>query len=429
MAGVLVSTATAYSNQRKLDRCQNGVLWALVSKEAYHLIYSTDDGKTWTDYGNIGGSGGNYVENASLFIDLDDYLHIVYKNGFNGYITYLRGTPNAARTAWTLSPAATIRADALGDYPDVIAHREGTGWKAHIVASRHDTTTTDNTLYYPITIDSAGTITVGVEVSIGGVYGNTVAKFPSIDFRHTGDGKTVSANGPDLFVAWSAGATGAGLGIRFRKAVYSAGSWTWNAEREIDANQYVDNGSYRWLNCLFDGTRVLLGYVTYTGADIWFILKERDVGDTATTGLYAFNAVGGSAGDYVPEDGSMSYDAQGNVYFIGRYHEGPDRNPVGYRRWVRSTSTMEPFVLGSTELNHPVYASAKRGSSFARIEWIYTSGNNAPYQVKYDVLRTGTGVRVWNGSAWTVKPVKEWNGSAWVPRELKYWNGSVWVPA
>jgi hypothetical protein len=37
-----------------------------------------------------------------------------------------------------------------------------------------------------------------------------------------------------------------------------------------------------------------------------------------------------------------------------------------------------------------------------------------------------SGVKVWTGSAWTVKPVKVWTGAAWVPKPVKTWNGSVW---
>ncbi len=39
-----------------------------------------------------------------------------------------------------------------------------------------------------------------------------------------------------------------------------------------------------------------------------------------------------------------------------------------------------------------------------------------------------TGVKVWNGSAWTNATPKVWNGSAWTPLLAgKVWNGSAWV--
>lgn len=40
---------------------------------------------------------------------------------------------------------------------------------------------------------------------------------------------------------------------------------------------------------------------------------------------------------------------------------------------------------------------------------------------------TTTLAKVWNGTAWVVKPVKYWNGSAWVTKPVKRWSGSAWV--
>lgn len=58
--------------------------------------------------------------------------------------------------------------------------------------------------------------------------------------------------------------------------------------------------------------------------------------------------------------------------------------------------------------------------------------NNAGPTVFADWLwepLTGTTgeIKVWNGSAWVIKPVKVWNGSAWVVKPVKRWNGSAWV--
>jgi len=40
---------------------------------------------------------------------------------------------------------------------------------------------------------------------------------------------------------------------------------------------------------------------------------------------------------------------------------------------------------------------------------------------------TGGQIKVWDGSAWVLKPVKYYNGSAWVEKPLKRWTGSAWV--
>lgn len=33
---------------------------------------------------------------------------------------------------------------------------------------------------------------------------------------------------------------------------------------------------------------------------------------------------------------------------------------------------------------------------------------------------------LWNGTAWSQKPLNIWNGSAWVTKPLERWNGTVW---
>jgi hypothetical protein len=35
-------------------------------------------------------------------------------------------------------------------------------------------------------------------------------------------------------------------------------------------------------------------------------------------------------------------------------------------------------------------------------------------------------MKIYNGSAWALKPVKVWNGSSWVTKPVKFWNGSTW---
>lgn len=278
------ATATAYSNQRKIDRCQNGVLWKvhLATTAIFEFHYSTDDGATWTEdtSADINTGGDTYVPNGSFFIDLDDYAHFVYKDGSDGYIYYVRGTPNAGRTAWTWSSAVVLRDTTPHNYPDLVAHRNGTGWSVHVVWSA--TTATDNYVYYNrLTIASDGTPTDHGDSGLAGTYSNANTTWPSIDFNHTGDGKTVAGGTPHLYVAWSAGAAGAGLGIRFKKATYSDGSWTWGTEREIDSTRYIEGPRY-YVNCLFDGTRVIIAGMLWDGAADDILLYERDAADTTT---------------------------------------------------------------------------------------------------------------------------------------------------
>ena len=385
------ATATAYSNQRKVDRTSNGVLWAGYTysfSSVYPLFYSLDGGATWNNPGGhpANGSGAitnSYTRNFSFFIDLDDYCHIVFKDNSDGYIYYRRGTPNAGRTAWTWSAAVNVyNAVNNGDVPDVVAHREGTGWVAHVSLGRPvDAVSSVRVMHIPIASDgTVGSLTTDNIASAS--YGSTTQRYPSIDFHHTGDGKTVKDGTPHLYVAWSAGNIGAGKGIRFRKATYNAGAWTWGTEREINSSYYIDNTS-RWLNCLFDGTRVIIGgYLRSAGNYLW--LWERDVADTTTTTL--LNELPGSGS--VPNEktsGSMSYDGQGNVYLVGRTDALDASLDIFVTKWTRADGSLTTTKVADVTQSVP-YISCKRGYAGDAIEFIYTDGSSSPYPVKFAAI-------------------------------------------
>lgn len=38
-----------------------------------------------------------------------------------------------------------------------------------------------------------------------------------------------------------------------------------------------------------------------------------------------------------------------------------------------------------------------------------------------------TGMKVWDGSSWTYKPLKVWDGSSWIAKPIKHWDGNEWV--
>ncbi|MEX0748741.1 MAG: hypothetical protein WD467_03510 [Candidatus Saccharimonadales bacterium] len=381
-----VSTATAYSNQRKVDRCQNGVLWSFFNNGSgvVEPWYSEDDGVTWTNGGaNFSTNNASYTPNFSVFIDLDDYCHVVYKNGNSGYIEYRRGTPNAGRTAWTWTSAHEVFGHASFNYPDLVAHREGSGWAVHLAAG-YVTTGYAQMYGHRFDIDSGGTIT---PVSLGVItnnYNSGVQLFPSIDFNHTGDGKTVAGSTPHIYMAWSAGATGTGNGVRFKKATYSGGSWTWGTEREIDSTRYFPF-SNRNAVCLFDGTRVIIaGHVYDASGNDDIVLYERDVADTTTTTRILLDNANSNQWHLV---GSYTYDGEGNVYYFG-----VNNGELIYRKWVRATTTFEAeVIIDSTNIsNSAAWVSTKRGHSSNRIEYIYTDGVSSPYNITYGSILLNT---------------------------------------
>lgn len=384
--------ATAAFNGRHLDRTQDGTLWAVQvgsgGASGLYLTYSKDSGATWTPVAAVLTQA---VRSPSLFIDLDDFAHLVYRDGSDGFIKYLRGTPNAARTAWTWSTAVDLGGGATAyDLPDVVAHREGTGWVAHVVASHTNPGPGNNVMYSRLAITSGQTISATGPGFIGTNYGVNAATYPSIDFNHTGDGKTVAGGAPHLYVGWSSG--GSQNSLRFRKAVYGGGAWTWNAERVLDqgliAPPYVsDTSAGNWQQTFFDGTRVttvIVGSAGNNNDGLHFF--ERDAADTTTTHRVVLNWFNGSTNDLTRYlwYGSASYDSAGNVYVFGRDQSGGgDTRKVNWRKWNRATATLGPINTFDATGNHTPYISAKRGHSAGSIDYAWTDGAG-PYTVQFD---------------------------------------------
>lgn len=395
---------TTFSNERKVDRTSNGVLWVARGNntsgttENVDLYYSTDNGQNWTLSSWVVGtnSSTNSTVTSSFFIDIDDYAHIVYKDKTNGYIYYRRGTPNANRTSWSWSAATAVVTSSYYDYPDVVAHREGSGWQVHVIFTQATTVSYSNKVYYSSSaISSAGAVgSFSSFVSIdSSKTANAKPGYPSVDFHHTGDGKTVSGGLPHLYVAWSAGSTGSGYGTRFKKATYSSGSWTWGTEREIDNTVYISRVS-EWINCLFDGTRVMIVAFVYALSGNYYVIGQRDEADTTTTEP-VYLAPSGSEGAYY---GGATYDQDGNIYIFG---QGNLTNKGSYRKWTRSTGSMGAEVSIGAYTNG---GSVKRGYSGNRLENVYVTGSANPYSVNYNYVALNTAPTVTINNPGTIDP-------------------------
>jgi hypothetical protein len=385
------ATATAFGNQRKIDRTQNGVLWAVTNAQAaggnYYVSaqYSTDGGTTWsTPVDVVAAQSSSTVSNSSFFIDVDDFAHLVYKGG-DGLLNYLRGTPNAARTAYAWSAVTQISASSAAfDYPDIVAFRDPANTGAWVAYAVYNTTGSATTKVFGrrINISSAGTITVTPATNTAGdqidttlATANSNPAYASIDFNHTGDGKTVAGGTPHLYIGWSAGATGAGYGIRFRKATYSAGSWTWGTEREIDNSLYVTTSSYVF-QCHFDGTRAVIAagaaYAGVAGATLF--IADRDAADNTTTVQQKVAYANNDAGALFTS--SSNYDSAGNVTFFGI-----GQTSLISRKWTRSGNTLStPTTIGSASAAQG-YFSARRGYQGQALDYVYTAGTASPYTV------------------------------------------------
>lgn len=371
------SQATAFSNQKKMVVRSNGQMVLVITDTAANgkFLYSTDDGETWNDYGlDIAGWANGSL---ALYTDtgferivaawkqsgvgggrIDGHIYVAVGDFFGGFGAAVDIT--AGSTSW--------------NFVDLVAHAEGTGGQIHVVAS-YQTGAASIVTYWAIPVGATGVPGVPVQTNISPDYGMSAHTYPSIDIN------PVTKN---LFCAWSAGAAGAGKGIRFRKATYAAGAWTWGTEREIDSTTFVFNQDYSII-CRWDALNnlAIIGLpVAYNGAVLVEKVYQRDAADTTTTTLLSDTTT-----TTYHCNGSMVVAPNGDIYLFGALHAaiGSGQQPLSYRKLTRLTATTVsdggyvPFTYGDQRWVNALYSANK-------IRMVYTGGNNPPYQVRYDQL-------------------------------------------
>ncbi|TNF82062.1 MAG: hypothetical protein JSW51_03070 [Gemmatimonadota bacterium] len=132
MATVDTSTTNDAIQSDSYAYASNGVKWVAYDNGS-NIELEYDSGSGWTSDGTVGSAG----KQANLFIDEDDYAHLVMYD--SGRIDYYRGTPNGGITSWTWAgPTAIEVSDNVEHNPRVVAHSEGTGWKAHVIWGAKD---------------------------------------------------------------------------------------------------------------------------------------------------------------------------------------------------------------------------------------------------------------------------------------------------
>lgn len=402
------ASATAAFNGRRVDRCQDGTLVVAQTSTSANteLWYSKDNGATWTHTGT--GTDVAGATNVSMFVTLDDTIALVWKQSgtggsrTSGYVYMAWGTPNAGRTAWTWGAATVIATNANFDYPDVVVCRRPgsspTTWDAFVVLS-YQVSTTNMATYSRYAIASDGTIgarvndglpdSVGGDTpgSLGGPYAVGAHTYPSIDFDHTGDGKTVAGGTPHVYVGWSTGVGASSQTTAYiRKAVYSAGLWTWNA-----ASAFTFSPTFiQWHQLIFDGVRPVMALSEAVNGFSSVLLFERDAADTTSTTTVLVP----SSSDVTQRlfDGSLAYDASRNLHLLWKDGSGSDgTRKLNYRKWTRSGASLGPIITFDTTGNDTPHISAKRGYSGSSIEWVWTDGTASPYSVTYERIDLPSG--------------------------------------
>ncbi len=221
------------SPDKRLDLAPDGTLWALIVAQGNpgtaKFFKSKDGGATWAYAAGSDISLGQSSALPSFFIDADGYAHVswIQWNKDPQVLIYSRGKPTGTSTtdtgwSWTnltISPAS----GRMGVDSDLVAFRQGTGWVAFIVYGLG--ISTSGAQVARVAITASGALSVAA-TTMGPLTGLAAWQIGSIEFNHNGDGKTAAAL-PHIYLVTAVQGTSAP--VRVQRALYSGGSWTWEA--------------------------------------------------------------------------------------------------------------------------------------------------------------------------------------------------------
>lgn len=251
------------SPEKRLLVTPDGTLWALLviagSPGVCKFFKSSNGGATWTYAAGSDIPLGQNTGVPSWVVDAEGYAHVSWLTWANDpqVVRYARGTPTGGGGwSWsylTISPAA----GRLGVDTDIIAFRNGTGWSVWITWGVQSS----GSKVSQVAVTAAGALSV-VQTISGPASGGTSWQYGSLEFNHTGDGVTPAAT-PHIFFVSSSQATS--TPIRLNRALYSGGSWTWEAPVSLTGSVTTLPTT---LVSVWDGARLMVAWVESSSSTV-----------------------------------------------------------------------------------------------------------------------------------------------------------------
>lgn len=440
---------THFNNQRKLDRCANGNLWAMihnVSQSRLEFWVSTDDGASWTEESdqridNIEDDAAGSMRIATR-ADGAERLGVVYVR--SSHVRGNLGKFNDARTGFSWQQSNLILSTAgssdFWSYPDLELVPLGSSWVMPVAWSRliaNKTYLWWTRVRWP---ESGNGIVLRATILHERV--STIHTRPSLAVRHLGDDETVYTASPDLYIAWATGAPGDNQPRQYMMRMTSRGL-TW------------DRGIVRVMR----EAGVLAGEKTaaaFTGKAFVAVRAPYDDGteDPETLQLHIMDPPDAIRETIdVPALGSgdianvgLSWDNySGDVYILA--NGDANQNP----KYIRYLWATRQFDASWTTVNadgaNGNSFSLKPGSRHTRVEMLYSIVSGADRAARYELVDTTntlpsmptwvtpTGAKNRSASLdleWAHQDVDGDAQSAYtLERRLnagaaEYWNGATW---
>jgi hypothetical protein len=223
-------------------------------------------------------------------------------------------------------------------------------------------------------IDSSPNVSQTINVGLG--------QYASIDFHHTGDGKSIAGSAPHLYVS-----VGSTTTVRYTRLAYSGGTWTAGSQRMLASK----GSTLDKVSSIYDGTRLVVAYGYSAGDPVHIV--ERDEADTTTT-----TRTPTALSDGYPLNVSVSYDAAENIHLWVSGATSDDLKRIVYTRsagtWDASWTTV---LTGDIKVNS---LSLKRGYSGGKLDAVFLDGTGTTADVTTASLsfESGSHVRIAAGT-------------------------------
>lgn len=296
------------SPEKRIDVAPDGTLWALIIQSARARFFrSSNGGTTWTlDSGSdLSLGSGQDTAVPSFFIDADGYAHVSFCRWAADpqVVIYARGTPRTGG-GWSWSQKTIAPASGRTEVDsDVVVFRNGTGWVAWVSYGLNAL----GAKVAKVDISSTGTLTVAATEhgpSLGAGAGYQFGG--SLEFAHTGDGKTPAAS-PDLFFV--TGHQASSGNVRGHKATYSGGIWTWQTPVDIATSVQIPHTA---LCSVWDGDNRMM--VAWCAGTSTIVVSEWN---TSTNAITARNPPALPGGSGTVRGLSLSHDpATDDIYLL-----------------------------------------------------------------------------------------------------------------
>jgi hypothetical protein len=331
-------TVLSGSIAKRLDQSPDGTLWLLiVTGSTGRMLSSKDRGSTWTVSPGAGLNTGQTSDaKPSLFIDADGYAHVVWARwrADPQDVQYARGRPTSGGGwSWTITTIPTASGRVSVD-ADVVAFRSGTGWS--VWATWNVTSTAAaGTWVTRMTVSASGAVTVN-SVTHGPPDGQFSGNIGSLEFSHTGDGKTPTAT-PHIYLTTARKATSDAPLYAHRARYESPGVWTWETAVQVAASAMLARST---LVSVYDGAKLMALWANSTGTAL--LMSEWD---TATTITARNPPARAGAGGTITALAAAVDPVTDDVFVAACWTDDQD---IYWTRLTRSTNTWSAWAAWQT---------------------------------------------------------------------------------